>query len=468
MPKTRGGYAGFSQPGRECSDPRHTICTMLRPFLSSPAQGEYLRSTEASDLVYGLEIAGITVAVVVAAVLVVALVLLFRNRQGAQPTAAAGFGPLTTRANGLLVRADEALTAADNELGYAIAQFGEARTAAFAGAVASARTTLQEAFRLRHTLDDAYPESAQKARDWTLQIIALCEKITTEIESHDRTFTTKRGEEVDAPGRLTAVRQAISETSDRIAPTLHVLESLADRYDAELIGSLNSVAVDVRRLLNEASEHADTAQAGLSPAGVNAVTDKVRAAEDRVQRAGVALDAAGVREAELAAASDALASLTASAEKDVIEAKRHRDAAPDPQTGAQILAAIDGVTAALNTASATNPGRSLDSLTTAIAALDTALASARNQKERLEHARIALAGTLVSAKSQLSEVRAIISRGSGRVGADARTRLAEAERQLMLAEAEADPVEALDAARRAVTHARDADALARYDSRGKR
>ena len=43
-------------------------------------------------------------------------------------------------------------------------------------------------------------------------------------------------------------------------------------------------------------------------------------------------------------------------------------------------------------------------------------------------------------------------------------RLAEAERQLTLADAAlpTDPVEALDAIRRAVMHARDADALARY------
>ena len=99
-----------------------------------------------------------------------------------------------------------------------------------------------------------------------------------------------------------------------------------------------------------------------------------------------------------------------------------------------------------------------------MAALDTALASARNQAQRLEHARIALAGALVSAKSQLEAVRALKASGR-RVGADARTRIAEAERQLELAETEADPVEALDAARRAVTHARDADALARYDGR---
>ena len=92
--------------------------------------------------------------------------------------------------------------------------------------------------------------------------------------------------------------------------------------------------------------------------------------------------------------------------------------------------------------------------------LDTALASARNQEQRLSHARTALTGALLGAHSQIDEARRAMS--GGRAGVDARTRLAEAERQLMLAESEADPVEALDAARRATTAARDADALARY------
>ena len=50
-------------------------------------------------------------------------------------------------------------------------------------------------------------------------------------------------------------------------------------------------------------------------------------------------------------------------------------------------------------------------------------------------------------------------------GSDTETSRAAVQR--MLAEAEADPVEALDAARRAVTHARDADALARYSAMGR-
>ncbi|MGV8970648.1 MAG: hypothetical protein ACOH1J_09385 [Microbacteriaceae bacterium] len=423
------------------------------------------------DVVYGLGIAAATAVVAVVLVVVVGLTLLFRNRQGARPTAASGLAALTTQAGALLVRADEAVSGADNELGYALAQFGDERTSGFAETVSLAKQKLQEAFRLRQRLDDSEPESDQKSRQWTLQIIALCENVVASLEQQDRTFTSKRGEELDAPKRLRTVRQAISAASDRLTPTEERRAELAERYDNALLRSLNNVSADVRRLLDEASEHCDNAESGISPAGVNAVTDHLSQAEDRVHRAALALDAVDAREHELAAASAALVSLVASAQTDVTEAKERRDAAPDPESGATILAAIESVTAALGAATSqaakSDPERSIASLAAAIESLDAALASARNQKERLEHARTALVGTLISARSQISEVRNYISGGSSRVGADARTRLAEADRQLMLAEAEADPVEALDAARRAVTHARDADALARYSAMGR-
>ena len=145
-----------------------------------------------------------------------------------------------------------------------------------------------------------------------------------------------------------------------------------------------------------------------------------------------------------------------------------RDAAPDADSGAAIIAAIADLesvrSAILARVALRDPVADLDALTRAVAALDTALATARNQTQRLEHARAALAGTLVSASSQIAALKQLVA-GSGRgIGPEARTRLAEAERQLMLAEAEADPVEALDAARRAVTLARDGDALAHYDA----
>jgi hypothetical protein len=124
----------------------------------------------------------------------------------------------------------------------------------------------------------------------------------------------------------------------------------------------------------------------------------------------------------------------------------------------EVESTIAGVTGSPD--GSANPVRGIERLGAAMAMLDTALAGARNQQQRLEHARTALVGALVTARSQIEEAKSVIA--SGRTRVDARTRLAEAERQLMLAEAESDPVEALDAARRSATAARDADALARY------
>ena len=79
--------------------------------------------------------------------------------------------------------------------------------------------------------------------------------------------------------------------------------------------------------------------------------------------------------------------------------------------------------------------------------------------------RTALAGALRIAESHIGTADSFISGRRGRIGPDARTRLASARRELELARLEADPVAALDAARRAATLATDADALARYDTR---
>jgi len=100
--------------------------------------------------------------------------------------------------------------------------------------------------------------------------------------------------------------------------------------------------------------------------------------------------------------------------------------------------------------------------------LAVARAAARNAQGRLDGARGALGGAIAIAESQARVARAAIERGGARIGADARTRLAEAERQLVIARQEPDPVAALDAARRAASRASDAEALAAYDTMGGR
>jgi hypothetical protein len=113
-----------------------------------------------------------------------------------------------------------------------------------------------------------------------------------------------------------------------------------------------------------------------------------------------------------------------------------------------------------------DPFADRDRLRSARDRLEVARAAARAAQGRLDGAREALGGAIAIAESQLGVAHAAIARGRDLVGAAARTRLAEAERQLVIARQEPDPVAALDAARRAAARASDAEALAMYDALG--
>lgn len=406
--------------------------------------------------------------IVVVAGFAFGLALLFRNRQGAQSSSASGLPALRDRANIALVRLDDSLAVASDELGFAIAQFGEERTAEFAEAVVEARALATSAFRIRKELDDAFPESDTRRRELTLQMIASSEKAQRLLDTQQGSFTRRRTEELEAPKALDSLSASITKATKRLNPTRATLARLAAEYRPTVADEHADAVDDAERHLTDAKQTVADASSQLSPAGVNAVTGEVAAANRAVARAVALLDSIDTLATELDNAEAAVKTLVTSTKKDLAEARAQRDSAPDADTGAAIVEAVDAVEKVLAAvASAKQPSdpiEALDRLNAAVAELDTALATARNQSQRLEHARLALAGTLVSARSQLAAAKGIIGAGGGRVGADARARLSEAERELAHAEAEVDPVEALDAARRAVTNARDADALARYDA----
>ncbi len=419
------------------------------------------------DVVAALTTGVVTLVVVGGGLVAFGFVVLFRRRgdRGIRGSIPSGIESLHHRAGTLLVRLDDAVRDADDEIGYAIAQFGATKARPYGDALAAARTRLTEAFRLRQALDDAVPDSPRQQREWTLQIIALCEQAESELAKQNAAFSALRALEVNAAGTLADVRSRIAASTARLVASRATLAEVRLTYSAPLSAAVAENPDAAEKLLGEASRAADTAAMSISPTGVNAVSPRLQDAAQAANHADQLLDAVDRTARDLAAASEALIALRTRTATDLTEATAQVTVAPDADTGAAIVDAIAAVEQA-RSAPTDDPVAALDRLGEAVAGLDLALASARNQAQRLEHARTAYLGTVVSARNQISTAREFISRQGA--GVDARTRVAEAERQFAAAEASTDPVEALDTIRRAITLARDADALARYDRMGTR
>ncbi|GHD79378.1 hypothetical protein CLV85_0939 [Salinibacterium amurskyense] len=424
-----------------------------------------LVATDAADVVRGTTIAVVTVVVLVLAVGAVAFVALFRRGGDRGIRGTASQSTLESRAAGLLVALDDRVREADLELGFAVAQFGAETARDFANALAEARDQLTEAFRLGQQRDEAPSTADQRRRSLTLQMTALCEKALASLDNFDASFAARRHNEAAAAATEQQLRSEVESLRERLATAARQLETAEHDYADEALTVARRELAAGQTELAAAATALDAAAPSISPTGVNAVTDTLRTAANSLHRAQRAAAATDQALAELAEADAAVLQLRDATRTDLHEARFAAESAPDPQSGARILTAISANERALELTAAESdtrhsPLEQLELLNDAGAELDSALATARNQQQRFEHARAAYQGTLVAARSQISVVRELVGRGGA--SARARTRLAEAERQLMIAEAETDPVEALDAIRRSVTHARDADALARY------
>jgi hypothetical protein len=108
-----------------------------------------------------------------------------------------------------------------------------------------------------------------------------------------------------------------------------------------------------------------------------------------------------------------------------------------------------------------DPFEQLDDLSEAMDAVELSLAASRTQGQRLAQAREAYHSARVQTESQLVVARDAVAAGRS---AGARARLDDAVDELRASRAmfDTDPVGALDAVRRALTHARDAEVLAHY------
>lgn len=401
----------------------------------------------------------------VAVVGVAALVVVGVRRRRTSASSSAAPDQLTQkeldrRAGTLLVQLDDSLKTSEQELGFAVAQFGDAATADFTATLASAKAKVAQAFTLKQQLDDAQPDAPADQRAWTTQIIQLCEAADAELDAQADAFDRLRELEKNAPQELAAVRTAAATARTRADAATAALATLTSTYAAPAVATVTDNLAQAAKLLAYADSSAAAAQTAIDAAKPSAAAIAVRTAQASVAQATTLFDAIDALATNLADASAKLDAVVLDTEQDIAAAK-----ALAPDTG--LTPAIAAATEAL-AAPRTDPVAALALLTQANSGLERVFTGVRDAQEQAARARTQLDAALSGARAQVQSANEYITTRRGGVGSTARTRVSEAERHLAEATglATGDPVAALGEAKQAIALAESALEYARSDVAG--
>lgn len=395
-------------------------------------------------------------AVVIGIVLIVMFVRRRRGKAGTVPAGGAGapqpsLEDLERRAASLLVETDDALKTSAQELGFAKAQFGDAATAEFEAAIASAQQNLDEAFTLKQQLDDAAPDSPQDTRAWNERIIALCETANTLLDEKAAAFDELRKLEQNATEALARVQDARAKAAASLDDAAARLETLRASYAPEALATVADNPEQARQRLAFADEQLAAAQTAIGAGDGGEAAVGIRAAEEAVGQATLLEDAIQKLATDLAEGERSAAALVAELESDIAAAS----ALPDPD--GRIAGAIAATRQQLDTAqahltgTAKRPLVALQSLEAANQHIDALVQGVRDAEAQAQRARQMVGQLVLQAQAQVSAAEDYITARRGAVGADARTRLAEAGAALARAQAlqAGDPEQAMQHAQRA-------------------
>jgi hypothetical protein len=370
---------------------------------------------------------------------------------------------LDQRASILLVQLDDEIKTSEQELGFAVAQFGDEAAGPFVTALSTAKEKARAAFELRQKLDDAFPESDEERRAMTLQIVELAEAGDAELDAQAAAFDELRALEKTAPENLDAVRAGADEAGARLEKAKTMLATLETQYSADAVAPVAGNPKQAEDLLAFSANSVAEAEQALAGGKTGRAAVAVRAAQAAVGQVTQLLDAVDRVASDLGEARANLGAVVSDTEQDLAAARALP--AGDPQLAAAIAAAEAALSAA---GFGDNPVTSLTNLQKANQQLDAVLASVREEQEQVRRAASALDQAIFSARAEISAAHDFITTRRGGVGDTARTRLSEAMRHLDAAAAVAasDPVTALSHARAASNLAQNALASAQSDLQG--
>lgn len=332
---------------------------------------------------------------------------------------------LATRARSALVSADERIRLTSDELGFAEAELGHDATRGLSEALAAVRVHMGEAFRLHQLNHDHIPDTPEELRTRNARIVQLCDWAEDLLDQHTSALAEKIARARRAPEIIAGVRGDIELLRARIPQARDTVDRLAARYAPEALDQVKVNPAEAEQLLGFAEHSAGVAERRREAGQREQANLALEAATESVRRAAALLDAVETFEVEALRAESTLAAIVEDSRGDVAVALKE----PHSPAVADAIAKLQAALAALPPVGVnTDPFTHLDRLREANSGLDAAIAAARARAARpippLEHVHHAID----DADRQLAVARDVIAGHRGWIGADARTRLAEAER----------------------------------------
>ncbi|MEU3446062.1 TPM domain-containing protein [Streptomyces thermolilacinus] len=181
-----------------------------------------------------------------------------------------GADELDERARRALVETDDAVRTSQEELGFAVAQFGEAAAKPFAEAVAYAEGELTAAFRLRQRLDDAEPEDEMTRRTMLEEITARCADAGRRLDEESAAFDELRDLERTAPRALAAAEAAHRDLEGRLTTAEAALSAMRARYTDTAAAPVATAPSQARARLAFAATNLSRAREALGPSAPGA------------------------------------------------------------------------------------------------------------------------------------------------------------------------------------------------------
>lgn len=347
------------------------------------------------------------------------------RRKREQEELAAQDADLARRAEQALVGADERIRTTSDELAFAEAELGESLTADLRRALAAVRTHLREAFQLHQLNHDEIPDTDEELRTRNARILQLCDWAQDLLDEKTSVLAESVSKVRRAPEVIAQVRADAAALSARIPQTNEAVARLSARYSESAMHQITASAAEAEQLISFATHSADVSERRRAAKQNEEANVALETATEATRRASALLDAVEDFEIEVLRAESTLAEVVADSRGDLIAARN----APAVPAVAEAVTALQAALAALTPAGRPNdPFAELSQLRDANSALDDAIAKARHRAENPLPSIPQVQHAIDDADRQLGVARGLIAGHRGWIGADARTRLAEAER----------------------------------------